>query len=130
VRPTPTGGSARKAQANPTLEIADAQKKLQDMQAQALELAAEQATATAAIARSQQAVVSSVQEELAVLRAKHDALLQQYLHALREAGYVWFAGTNRPATGEGILVLGGADTSPRVPDRFGRRGLFGLTRCD
>ena len=52
------------------------------------------------------------------------ALLGQLLGTLRDGGYIWFAGTTRPADGEGILVLGGADTPPRVPDRFARRLLI------
>ncbi|GAA1434429.1 hypothetical protein GCM10009616_28860 [Microlunatus lacustris] len=52
------------------------------------------------------------------------ALLGQLLGVLRDGGYIWFAGTTRPADGEGILVLGGADTPPRVPDRFARRLLI------
>lgn len=51
------------------------------------------------------------------------ALLDPFLVALRDAGYLWFAGTHRPATGEGVLVLGGADTVPDPPGRFPRRKL-------
>jgi hypothetical protein len=54
----------------------------------------------------------------------HDRLLDPFVVALRDAGYLWFAGRTRPVRTEGILVLGGAETSPVTPDRFGRRILL------
>lgn len=56
----------------------------------------------------------------------YDSVLDPYLLALREAGYVWFAGTKGPVRSEGTLVLGGAARPPRKPTLFSRRVVVGV----
>ena len=56
------------AQARATIEIAEAQHRLQELQDEALDLARRQADATTELVRAQQAVLEAVSEELAVLK--------------------------------------------------------------
>lgn len=59
------------AQAKATLEIANAQTRLQEMQVEALELARQQAAASAEIALAQQSVLAAITEELGVLQEQN-----------------------------------------------------------
>ncbi|MBC7274967.1 hypothetical protein [Nocardioides sp.] len=65
------------AQAEATLDIARAQQRLQDLQAQGVELATAQAEATAEVARAQQETLAAIHEELDVLRQQHATLEEQ-----------------------------------------------------
>lgn len=56
------------AQARATIEIAQAQQKLQDLQDEALDLARRQADATTEVVCAQQAVLEAVTEELDILK--------------------------------------------------------------
>lgn len=56
--------------------------------------------------------------------APYDALLGSFLEALRTAGYVWFSGSRQPAPGEGVLILGSADTLPQMKGRYARHSLL------
>lgn len=65
-------------QTDATVEIADAQIRLQELQSQALVLAAEQAAATARVAETQQALLVSHSKELEALQAQAEALKAQH----------------------------------------------------